>query len=383
MAYTGPYHRDANIRWPPPAGALDQYRDFQDVYKTVHGYPRDNLPYRRTLSLYGRRETWGESESYGYEDCFQIETAEHPEGRMYLDYYGLSPRASNRARSKFIDRLREEQSSSIGETLGEWRQSFDMMASRLKQLYTAYKAVKHGDIRSASRALVAPPPPNWRKVVKQPANLWLEWHFGWSPLFQDVYNAAQALSKPLPLLQQIAVHSTAHEEAGLPITSVDTGFVKKELSGQFSALVRIAGYARLLSPSVALADQLGLVNPALVAWNLVPFSFLVDNVVNIGSFIDSYTDTIGWELSDVVTTSVRRYKDGYLKTYKYTGSPGHYTYGSIYTSCFGFHMTRSLASPGLPAWCLQLTNPFRDMSVTRAKTYCSLLLQQMSDYRRV
>jgi hypothetical protein len=258
-----------------------------------------------------------------------------------------------------------------------------MIGSRLKQLYTAYTAVKHANILRAARELSAPPPPNWRKLVKQPANLWLEWHFGWSPLFQDIYNGCQALSKPLPLLQRIAVHSTAREDVGLPIVTVDTGFVKKEISANFTALIRLAGYARLLSPSVGLADQLGLLNPIGVAWNLVPFSFLVDNVVNIGSFIDSYTDTIGWELSDVVTTSYRRYENGYLKTYKYTGSPGHYTYGSIYTGCFGFHITRGLASPGLPAWCLQLTNPFRDISVTRAATYCSLLLQSMSDYRRV
>lgn len=381
MTYSGPYHRDANIRWTP-LYPLDQYRDSQDVYKTGHGFPREPLPYERTLSLYGQRTIWGEAGSHGYEDCFQIENTAHPEGRMFLDYYGLSSSASNRARAKFINELRQEQESSIGETIGEWKQSFTMIGSRLKQLYEAYKAVRHGNIRKASRALSAPPPPNWRKAIKEPANLWLEWHFGWSPLFQDIYSAAQVLSKPLPQLQHVSVSSRTRRSQSLTVT-VDTGYVKKEISANYSSIVHLGGYAKLVSSSVGLADQLGLINPFGVAWELVPYSFLVDNVVNISAFIASYTDCLGWDLSDVYTTVVRRYENGLLKVYNSTGGPDHYTYGADYTDCFGFHITRTVGGSSLPAWCLSFQNPFRDISVTRAATYCSLLLQQMSDYRRV
>jgi hypothetical protein len=249
-----------------------------------------------------------------------------------------------------------------------------MMASRLKSLYTAYKAVKQGDIRRAAQALNAKPPPGWRNLVKKPADLWLEWHWGWVPLMQDIHDGCEILSEPLPVLQKIHVSSRAAYLQEI-LTVVDTGYVKYEMGGLFSCITRIGGYAKLVSPSVGLADQLGLINPVGVAWELVPFSFFVDRIVDIGGFIDSYTDTLGWELSEVSTSVWSLVQDGYLKRYAYTGSPGNYTYGAIYTDCFGSHMTRGLSSTGLPAWCLYLSNPFRDLSVARGATYVALLLQ--------
>lgn len=341
------------------------------------------MPYSRRLSLIGRRQEFGIAGGYPYLSAFSTSN-QTAEGRMYNDYYGLVPRAQNRARSRFISKLRQDQSASIGACLGEWKQSFSMIGDRLKQLYTAYKAVRSGDIYRASRALSAPPPPNWRKDIKKPANLWLEWHFGWSPMLGDIFGATQVLSSELPQLQRVTASASAKYHQGNLKTYSNDEWDFIQISGDFKAACRLGGFARLVNRSLGLADQLGLVNPVTVAWELVPWSFLVDHVIKIGSFIDSFTDTLPWEFSGIWQANYRSLWGGtHLIQQWYTDIHGQRSlYGADHTEICCFQMNRSLGG-GLPPWCLYLEVPFRDMSVARAATYCSLLLQQMSDYRKV
>ena len=77
----------------------------------------------------------------------------------------------------------------------------------------------------------------------------------------------------------------------LPIVSgatlkVDTKYVAKGL---------VALYYKLRSPGVALLSQLGLINPALIAWERVPYSFVVDWFVPVSSWLNSLTAASGYD----------------------------------------------------------------------------------------
>lgn len=48
------------------------------------------------------------------------------------------------------------------------------------------------------------------------------------------------------------------------------------------------------SPSLSTAQQLGLTNPAQLAWELVPFSFVVDWFIPVGDFFAQLDATLGW-----------------------------------------------------------------------------------------
>lgn len=380
MSYSGPFHRSQNIRWADADGPSDQFRSEQDVYKTNPGSVRIGLPYFHGHSYYDNRKVWGGAGHVEPPDCYQLGNSQNPIGYLYNDPNGLRVTARNRARSKFISELRQKQEASIGAALGEWSQSFSMIAARLKSLNDAYRALKHGRINDAARALSCPPPKHLGKGVKgqakHAADLWLEWHFGWSPMLSDIYNAMDALSSPLPLIQHIKVASRSSRDLGLTET-VNTGWLKSEISGSFNSVSRIQGYAKLVSPSVGLLDQLGLVNPVGVAWELVPFSFLVDHVIGIGDFIDSYTDTLGWELTDVVVTTFDYLRNGFLRSSRAVSTQYNWTYGDD-VDADAFFIWRGRPGLSLPPYCVQFTNPFRDISVARAATYCSLLLQAMS-----
>jgi len=47
------------------------------------------------------------------------------------------------------------------------------------------------------------------------------------------------------------------------------------------------------SPAVASAKEIGLTNPLLIAWELLPFSFVADWFIPLGSYIGNMDATIG------------------------------------------------------------------------------------------
>lgn len=59
---------------------------------------------------------------------------------------------------------------------------------------------------------------------------------------------------------------------------------------------------RVTNPNLLLFNQLGLVNPAYVLWDAVPFSFVADWFLPVGRYLQSYSDWVGLHLDDPMTT---------------------------------------------------------------------------------
>ena len=70
------------------------------------------------------------------------------------------------------------------------------------------------------------------------------------------------------------------------------------LYGNFTTAIvdvraHVQATVRLGMSTVGTLEQFGVLNPASVAWELTPFSFVVDWFVNIGSFLRQFGDTAG------------------------------------------------------------------------------------------
>jgi hypothetical protein len=130
---------------------------------------------------------------------------------------------------------------------------------------------------------------------------------------------------------------------------------------------------KVTNPNLDLLQSLGLANPAEVIWELVPFSFLIDHVVGIGNFLSSFSDELGWNCSDLGVSTLKRVTKVTHERDNAIG--GAFPYGTK-VSGLGVVFDRSQAVT-LPPHSLAFTNPFTGLSVTRAATYCSLLLLQL------
>lgn len=220
-------------------------------------------------------------------------------------------RARNKAYSAFVDKVHGEAAAMIAVDLGESHKSFNMIASRAKQLRDAIKALKQGNFVRLRRTLMIPPEMvsvkglvmnkkrlmyNKRRTFKESlADQWLEFHFGWRPLVEDIFNAAKALTVPLDNYRSVL--GSGKVEYHEPIGMAPYVQYKGSLRLGYRANVRVT------NPRLVDASRLGLLNPASIAWELAPFSFVADWAVNIGQMIGSLTDLAGVEISDTQETT--------------------------------------------------------------------------------
>jgi hypothetical protein len=132
---------------------------------------------------------------------------------------------------------------------------------------------------------------------KAVASGWLALNYGWKPLLDDVYGACEDLARNN--LNDMIVTSSAGHKLEFPINGTETSFNGKAKSfywgiGQAKYQVRIScSYKRPGNSSLVKLKETGITNPLLIAWELVPYSFVVDWFLPIGNWLDTFDATLG------------------------------------------------------------------------------------------
>jgi hypothetical protein len=204
------------------------------------------------------------------------------------------------ALAKFKGKLRKG-SASLGVTAASWRQSRDMIIARssnlAKRLELAERSLKKDKKRL--RAI---------KKQKDPlASFVLETKFGWQPLFEDIFNALGVVCLDnLPPTWLKGVHKSVVSKV-----SVNTAF-DSSTSESITGVTRstVAASVKVSNPNLWMLNQLGLINPGVVIWDLIPWSFVVNMFVNVNAMINQFTDEVGLDISkqSVTHSSQLRYE---------------------------------------------------------------------------
>lgn len=125
---------------------------------------------------------------------------------------------------------------------------------------------------------------NWRQIAKNVANARLEYAYGWKPLASDIYNALdQSIS--------IALNRIEHFEVSTYKTIVDgPSTFDFDNYGAITKTARRTG-KHICKLSIALdtsgndIDKWTSLNPISIAWELLPYSFVVDWFIDVGSYL--------------------------------------------------------------------------------------------------
>lgn len=273
----------------------------------------------------------------------------------YNGGYTVNP--GNKAYGKLVSALGEASLWAVN--IAEHKQAYGMIAARATTLWRFAKAINRFDIPLAARILGVSVPPRLRhfdprRTAKSVGNLWLEFHFGWEPLVQDIGAGISTLTKPIQPKKLVGKgKGTTFEKWGVPGQNAFTA--------TYDSKVRMECKATVTNPNLFIASQLGFVNPLAIAWELVPFSFVVDWFVNVGQVLGSMTDFAGVTLVDKATTTYQVIK----KTEQwYTGVSASYTTVTVSRS-------QSITGPSLRV------RPWNGVSPVRAITAISLLVQQL------
>lgn len=185
----------------------------------------------------------------------------------------------------------KQQKVNLGVGLATAHQSISMIAKSLNQFGTALVAAKRGRWRSAAKSLGIPSH-RFRSASKSSSDRWLELQYGWLPLLSDAhgyYEAAQAGF--VRHGYRISAERTIMEKWEEDRTSGSQPVVRYSTDVRYGCKVRL-DYT-IKDDYLASAAMLGLTNPATIAWELLPWSFVVDWFFPIGNWLDSLDATLG------------------------------------------------------------------------------------------
>lgn len=282
------------------------------------------------------------------------------------DRSDLTNQALLKARERFNAKIGDN--ASLGVTIAEWHQAHSMVVARCEQLIRFANAVRKGDVTGAGKALKVD------SSVRQPrkrlargktfGNAFLEWHFGWSPLIKDIYDSIAVLEAPIPVHQPVKATARAFDYTTFKRSTVPG----ETWTGNDSWRVRckLQAEVSVSNPNLRLASQMGLVNPAVLAWEVIPFSFVVDWFVPVGSFLNQWTDFLGLSLVNPQTTFTWSVEHRELYTYKPTSTVRRWD-GD------GFRMERTTSISSYKLKPARVTG----LSASRGATAVSLLLQRL------
>jgi len=269
----------------------------------------------------------------------------------------------NFAKNKVLLKIKD-QKINVVQAMAERSQTASLIASSATKIAKALLAVKRGNLVEAARSLGVGVPKraarraarevqsNKRSSSSDIARRWLELQYGWKPLLNDIYGAAEHL----------ATRDTGPKHMQTSASATIGISWNKDIPWDFTKSYNCSGsvqYTRKYTVRYAVTNsqvrelsQTGVTNPALIAWELMPWSFVIDWFVPIGNFISTLDATAGVTFLSGCVSTVTKVRGVGSMTYSGALYQNERRSGSMSNHLFRDEVTRiklaSFPSPALP-----------------------------------
>lgn len=240
----------------------------------------------------------------------------------------------NAAKVKFNSRVTDVRSGA-GINLAQYSQTHRMVLVRLQQMQQLARAVKRRDLGKAvdvlrdafdtghGRAFKDPPkkwvgkgPLRWTRspisgkplvLPKDPfphkkfADNWLEWSFGWRPLWKDIHDGTQVFAQgPPDYTHSVKASAGAHYPAVWSLKDSTWDWVANH---DITISVRVQARVTITDVNTSLANRLGLLNLGSIVWDAIPWSFVADWFLNVSDVLADNDTEWGLNYSDTFVTT--------------------------------------------------------------------------------
>jgi len=293
---------------------------YRDVYKTLTKTPKPwpkklfPLPYTYRYTTYtaGLNGLLKTKDSTGWTmEKFGCLSNVAP-GQWGLPQLGVpvAPVLQAEAESNAITKARlkiQDQKFNLAQAFAEREQTIALIGETAATLANAIRHLKKGNFLGARRALGNPrlrrklPSKGLDKTSRQ----WLSLQYGWQPLLGDVFNACEAgalFDKENPAAYLIDVKgsfwlpSDINDKTTVNLQPWVTSNGQKVVQwtggeGRAGAICKI--WYTVSNSILANQTAMGLTNPAYLAWELLPFSFVADWFMPVGAYLNSMGATFG------------------------------------------------------------------------------------------
>lgn len=213
---------------------------------------------------------------------------------------------ANQAKIKALSNLKRKKVD-LGVAFAEANRTARLVGDTAIRIARCVSELKHGRVRNAMQwiglrsASGAPRGHSW------PAN-WLELQYGWKPLLSEINGAVLAIKERNIYDFRVTVKGTVSETLSgnfrvTPSGSSPTGY-DCTAGGQRGAMCRIDAIPG--NEFLKTLSTVGLTNPLVVAWEVVPYSFVVDWFWDIGGWLNSLDAGVGWSGTTSSTSLMSR-----------------------------------------------------------------------------
>jgi hypothetical protein len=297
-----------------------------------------------------------------------------------------------KATSNLLKNLRDS-AFNAAQAIGERKQTADLVAGTAKKVASSLRNLRKGNFaRAASDLGVTPKKRAGRRFnsqfstdqAKATGNAWLELQYGWKPLLSDVYGAMETLAKannpagnPNTIYKKATGRAKRSEEPRtVTRTSLPAGYSgwdEVTRSGKTTVIVKTGVTYSLSSQPLASLKSVGITNPLLLAWELLPYSFVVDWFMPIGNYLESLDATNGLSFYDGYMSTFVRFEATTVASSSYSYNTGQQHFYRFVTENYKtVKFTRSKLGnfPSAPAPTFK--NP---LSTSHVASAMALLLQ--------
>lgn len=277
----------------------------------------------------------------------------------YIYFNAAINRVWSRLEAETYSRLRSrlyKGSAALGVTLGEWRSSREMITSRYRQM-----TLQASSFEQHARRVLFLRGRRKRIALDKLGGQYLEMVFGWKPMLTDIYAACRTVVDDRPASFWVRARAQTYFEESKVTTGYPT-YQKRSCAGT----VRHARVTRVevTNPNTWLRERAGLNNPAAVAWDLVPWSWVINLFSNVGSLVNSITDFAGLSFPDGVTIKAYELNIDQVVSQDYVSGP--------YGGSVSYHGSTKLATLGAvsrPPLILRLPNVDWDLAAIAASVF--------------
>ncbi len=238
------------------------------------------------------------------------------------------PNDDIRLYGKLSDKISQE-AFNMAVFLGEGKQSLQTITAAATRIHFAVKALRKGRVKAAARILVGSDKKKLVKTHKDAsgsyvtptwvAQNWLELMYGWVPLVKDIFSATAHFASMQNRPQTLTYRATIRNDKVTPVSASSNIIVTGDIvtTKTIKALVTHINEVSLL----------GLTDPASLAWEKLPWSFVADWVIPIGNYLEALNLNRSLTAQYVIT---------YMNVQTVTSARNKTSVGGTYSASF-FH----------------------------------------------
>lgn len=222
--------------------------------------------------------------------------------------------------------------ANLAQDLVQYKQTVNMIADTARRLTMSYKSVRRGNFTEALKLLYHPSVSKYSRGAptsnsKSAASNWLALQYGWKPLLNDIHEAITLISALNKRengpngVTRVTASSTKRSESHSTFPAWgEAPRVGGTKDITVSTTVRYIIYYRQSGKLTTFLQQTGFTNPLNLAWEVLPYSFVLDWLLPIGPWLETLSLWQGREFVSGVQTTFTR--GNTFMNVDYAPSPG-------------------------------------------------------------